>query len=249
VSIRIPLARRVFAPSWGFTILTVVLCTAFFYLGRWQWHRGELRQAEWDRFAIGAEQVLPVGARALQDIPRFQRVELEGRLDPDHQFLLDNRTYQGHAGFEVLTPLQRPDGRVALVDRGWVPFSGLRDRLTGVALKIQGVVVITGRIAELPAAGLASGRAAPDTLAPWPKVTAYPTMAQLSTALGSPLESRILWLDPNAPDGYVRDWHPPGLEPMRHWSYAAQWWCFAVVLVVIWVVTSSQKLPYEGGGQ
>jgi cytochrome oxidase assembly protein ShyY1 len=189
--------------------------------------------------------VLAVGEHALQDIPRFQRVRLEGRLDPDHQFLLDNRTYQGHAGFEVLTPLRRPNGRVALVDRGWVPFSGRRDRLPGVALNAQGTVVITGRIAELPAAGLASGRAAPDALAPWPKVTAYPTMAQLSTALGSPLETHMVWLDPQEPQGYVRDWHPPGLEPMRHWSYAVQWWSFAVVLVAIWVVTSSHKRPYE----
>jgi surfeit locus 1 family protein len=245
VSIRIPLAQRIFDPSWGFTLLAVALCALFIYLGRWQWHRGELRQAEWDKFSSGAERVLPLGSQPLEAVPRFQRIELEGRFDPDHQFLLDNRIYQGRAGFDVLTPLLRPNGRIALIDRGWVPFSGLRERLPGVALETRDRIVITGRVAELPSAGLASGRAAPSAQGPWPRVTAFPTMAQLSTALGSPLEPHIVLLDPKEQDGYVRDWHPPGLEPLRHWSYAVQWWCFAMVLFVIWIVTSTRKLPYE----
>ena len=243
MSIRIPLGSRVFAPSWFFTVLTVALCVAFFILGRWQWHRGELRQAEWDRFAAGAGQVIALGSRGVDQMPRFQRISLVGRLDPDHQFLLDNRSYQGHAGFEVLTPLQRPNGRVVLIDRGWVPFSGLRDRLPGVALKQRDVVTVVGRVDSLPSAGLASGRAAPGSQDAWPKVTAFPTMDQLSRALGVPLEAKIVLLDPKEEDGYVRDWHPPGMEPIRHWSYAVQWWSFGVVLLVLWVGLSMVKVP------
>ena len=39
-------------------------------------------------------------------------------------------------------------------------------------------------------------------------------------------------------DGYVRDWRPAGLQPMRHWSYAIQWWSFAVLALVLWAVLS-----------
>ena len=242
MSIRIPIGSRVFAPSWLFTVLTVVLCVAFFYLGRWQWRRGELRQAEYDRFAAGAEQVIPLGSRGVDQIMRFQRVGVVGRLDADHQFLLDNRSYQGRPGYEVLTPLQRPNGRVVMVDRGWVPFTGLRERLPGVALEAHDSVTVVGRVDNLPVAGLASGRAAPDPRAPWPKLTAFPSMAQLSTALGVPLEPQIILLDPKEADGYVRDWHPPGMEPIRHWSYAVQWWSFAVVLFALWVGLSLRKV-------
>jgi len=242
VFIRIPIGSRIFAPSWFFTILTILLCVAFFFLGRWQWRRGELRQAEWNRFAAGAEQVVPVGSRGVDQMSRFQRISLVGRLDPDHQFLLDNRSYQGRAGFEVLTPLQRPNGRVVLVDRGWVPFSGLRERLPGVALKQREVVTVVGRVDNLPSPGLASGRAAPGNQDPWPKVTAFPSMDQLSRALGIALESEIILLDPKEEDGYVRDWHPPGMEPIRHWSYAVQWWSFGVVLLVLWVGLSMRKV-------
>ena len=47
----------------------------------------------------------------------------------------------------------------------------------------------------------------------------------------------------DAPLGYVRDWQPPGLPPIRHFSYAVQWWGFAVTLVVIWVILSAPKRP------
>jgi cytochrome oxidase assembly protein ShyY1 len=242
VSIRIPIGSRVFAPSWIFTALTFLLCVAFFFLGHWQWHRGELRQAEWNRFATGAERVVPLGSQGIDQVPRYQRVGVVGRLDPDHQFLLDNRSYQGRPGFEVLTPMQRPNGRVVLIDRGWVPFSGLRERLPGVALKPRGTVTVVGRVDSLPSPGLASGRAAPDRQGPWPKVTAFPSMDQLSLALGVPLERHMVLLDPQEEDGYVRDWHPPGVEPIRHWSYAVQWWSFGVVLIVLWIGLSFRKV-------
>jgi surfeit locus 1 family protein len=245
VSIRIPIGSRVFAPSWFFTILTVALCIAFFFLGRWQWRRGELRQAEYDRFAAGTEHVVPLGSRGVDQVPRFQRISLAGHLDPDHQFLLDNRSYQGRAGYEVLTPLERPNGRIVLIDRGWVPFSGLRERLPGVALKPRDSVTVVGRVDNLPTPGLASGRAPPDTGAKWPKVTAFPSMAQLSAALGVPLEPQIVLLDPHQDDGYVRDWHPPGMAPIRHWSYAVQWWSFGVVLLVLWVGLSIRKVAQD----
>ena len=235
--------RRVFAPSLGMTALTVLLCTLFVTLGHWQWNRGNTRQAAWDRFSRGAEKVVPLGTRGLSDVAQFQRVSVAGRFDAAHQFLLDNRSYAGRAGYEVLTPLLRSSGDVVLVDRGWVPFSGLRERLPGVAIKSHDEITVTGRVAELPSAGLASGRAAPSSLAPWPKVTSFPTMSELSLAFGSPLEQRILLLDSHDPDGYVRDWHPPGLEPTRHWSYAVQWWSFAAVLLFLWVRLSLRKLP------
>ena len=222
------------------TALTVALCALFVFLGRWQWHRGDAREAAWDQFARGTDKVLAVDGK-LDGIPLFQRVSVAGRFDAERQFLLDNRSYEGRAGYEVLTPLQRPDGEVALVDRGWVPFSGLRDRLPGVAIRTHDEITVTGRVADLPSAGLASGRAPPSAQAPWPKVTSFPTMSELSQAFGQPLEPHILLLDSHDPDGYVRDWHPPGLEPARHWSYAVQWWSFAAVLLFLWARLSLRK--------
>ena len=67
-------------------------------------------------------------------------------------------------------------------------------------------------------------------------------MGELSSALAQPLEPRIVLLDAQQPNGYVRDWHPPGMQPLRHWSYAIQWWAFVVVVIIFWAVVSRRQV-------
>jgi len=235
------LGSSVFAPSAGFTVATLLLCALFIRLGVWQWHKGIERQEEWSRFARGADRVIALDERAVGDVPLYQRVSVTGRLDGAHQFLLDNRTHRGRAGYEVLTPLRRAEAAVLLIDRGWVPFSGTRTSLPDVSLQAAAPVTLSGRIAQLPSPGLASGRAAPEARAAWPKLTSYPSVAELSAALGTPLAARIVLLDPQAPFGYLRDWQPPGMAPFRHLAYAIQWWCFATLALIGWAIMSTRK--------
>jgi surfeit locus 1 family protein len=235
--------RRVFAPTLRATLLALLLAALFVRLGLWQWQRGEQREAAAARFASGANQVLELGGADSTGVPLYQRVSVAGELDGAHQFLLDNRTLEGRAGYEVLTPLSRAGAVALLVDRGWVPFPGSRARLPDVTLTVSGPVRLTGRIAALPSPGLASGRAAPAPGSSWPKVASYPDMTQLAAALGAPLSPRILLLDPASPFGYVRAWQPPGLPPLRHFAYAIQWWSFALLTLILWVVLSRRPPP------
>ena len=55
------------------------------------------------------------------------------------------------------------------------------------------------------------------------------------------LEPRVLLLDAREPRGYVRAWQPGGRGPEQNWSYAIQWWSFAVVLVVLYVSLNLRK--------
>jgi surfeit locus 1 family protein len=237
MALRIALGSRVFEASWLLTALVIAACAAFLSLGRWQWSKGNLRQTQAEEFARGSESPIPIGALPLSRVERFQRVRIAGHFDTSHQFLLDNRTYDGRPGYEVLTPFDRADGvGTLLVNRGWVPFSGYRDRLPDVSFTAPAMGEVIGRVDELPSAGLESGRSPPDEKAAWPKVTTYPHPADLSAALGRPVETRILLLDARAPGGYVREWQPPGLPAIRHWSYAVQWWAFAALAVVLWLI-------------
>jgi surfeit locus 1 family protein len=235
-----PIGTRRFAPSWLMTLLTIALCMLFIRLGEWQWDRGVHRQAEWEAFARGADAPVPLGGQNLRSLARFKRITVSGVWDAGRQFLLDNRSHGGLPGYEVLTPLQLDDGRVLLVDRGWVAFTGSRARLPDITIAVR-TVSLTGRLDNLPVGGLALGHAAPANDTVWPKVTSFPTLAELSTALGHAVEPWMLLLDPASQDGYVRDWQPPGLPPLRHWSYAIQWWGFAVTAVILWVIMSARR--------
>jgi surfeit locus 1 family protein len=136
-----------------------------------------------------------------------------------------------------------------MVNRGWVPFEGYRDRLPEVRLtSTEETVRVSGLLDELPVAGLAGGRAGPALSGKWPRVTAYPQPAELARSLGvdsKRLESRVLLLDASAPDGYRRDWKPYAKGPEQNWSYAIQWWSFAVLLLVLFVIMNLKKRDTE----
>jgi len=223
------------------TLVTLLLLFAFVRLGFWQWHRGEEKQSTWTEYERnGAAQDL--SARDIDTVARFAHARLRGDFEPAHQFLLDNISHDGQPGYEVLTPFLLEGGDLVLVNRGWVPFTGYRDRLPDIAMHPPFHQTITGRIDELPAAGLASGRAPPEAGPAWPKLTSFPTQAELAATLGKQLPRRILLLDADAPGGYVRVWTPPGLPPSRHFSYAIQWWGFAIVLLVLYFGLNFRKV-------
>ncbi len=228
------------AGTWAPLALAALACLVFVRLGFWQWSRGQEREAQWTRFARGAEVLVDLDRGPTAEIALYQRVRANGSLDSAHQFLLDNRSYRGRPGYEVLTPLKRAGAAALLVDRGWVPFSGSRRSLPDVAVADLGALSLTGRLSALPSGGLAMGHAAPAAGA-WPKVTSFPEMAELSAAYGAPLEPRILLLDPGQPAGYLRDWQPPGIAPLRHFSYAIQWWSFAALSVFLWALLTYRR--------
>lgn len=238
---RLSFGRRHFSPSPALTVLMLALCVMFIALGRWQWRRGNLHAAEHAQFERGARKVLALGSRPLAQVPEEQRVSLTGTYDPVHQFLLDNMSYRDVDGYQVLTPLERPGGQVVLVNRGWVPFHGSRANLPDISIRNAGPVTVSGRVGNLPSAGLASGRAPPPDAGPWPRVTSFPSITQLGAVLGRPLAPHVILLDPQDPEGYVRDWHPPGIPALQNFAYAFEWWCFAVAAIVIWLVLSTQK--------
>jgi surfeit locus 1 family protein len=212
----------------------VLLLALFLSLGRCQWQRGVDRQAQWDAFARGGGPAASATGSGLAKLERFTRVALRGAYDGQKQFLLDNRSFEGRPGYEVLTILRLADGSAIPVDRGWVPFDGYRDRLPAIPVASDERQIL-GRIDHLPSGGLDRGRAPPATAGPWPRLTSFPAKADLQAAYGAPLLNGMVLLDPGVPDGYLRKWRPPGLEPDKHKSYAIQWWGFAVLLLVLYV--------------
>lgn len=225
-------------------LATVLACTLFSVLGRWQWQRGEYRSAQWQAFEQTDVAPQDVTAAGIASLPRFARVRLRGTFDPDHQFLLDNITLDGRTGYYVVTPLRLEDGAIVLVNRGFVPGTGYRERLPDVAIADPGTPrVLAGRIGALPVAGIAAGRVPPPADGPWPRQAAFPTLEDLAAVLPErPLPALVLLDDDADGAGLVRHWQPPGLEPARHYSYAVQWWAFAVLAVVLFIVLNFRKV-------
>lgn len=225
------------------TALTLAATLLFLRLGVWQWHRAQEKTLLQQQFDAGSRTLASVPAGSLELLPRYAQVKLDGGYDTSHQFLLDNISHDGRPGYEVLTPLRLPDGRTLVVNRGWMPLTGPRSQLPDVSMEPHPVLQVTGRLDNLPVVGIALGHVPPPAGTSWPKLTSFPTMADLSSALGVSLESRQLLLNPTEPFGFVRQWQLAGFGPGRHLSYAVQWWSFAALALVLYGYMNWQRSP------
>lgn len=216
-------------------LLVLLAVPAFVSLGFWQWHRGEYRSALWADFERADVPAIEANAASLERLPRFTRVQVEGEFDPERQVLLDNISRNGAPGYEVLTLLRLADGSHLMVNRGWVPFSGYRDRLPDVAIPGAGGQRLSGRLSTLPVTGIESGKSPPAEEGPWPRVTSFPGQQELAHLWGEKLLAPVLLLDAGSGPGYLRDWKPPGVSPDRNYSYAIQWWSFALLAVAMFI--------------
>lgn len=224
---------RRFAPRLHWTLLALAGIALFASLGRWQLDRAEQKRVLFEGFTAGATEVtdLPAG---LAPVERYQRVRASGRYDASRQFLLDNMPREGVPGVHVLTPLLREDGSVVVVDRGWIAAGG--DRRALPDLPVDGALrTVTGRADALP-------RPAVELEAPpasgWPRLVSFPTTGTLADALGAAVHPQVLLLDDGQPDGFARDWQPPGMTPDKHVGYAVQWFGLAATVAVTWFVLS-----------
>jgi len=210
------------------TVVTAAAVLLFVLLGDWQLDRAaEKRALDRDFSAVGPALPLPPAGHA---VPRYQRVIAQGRYDSAHQFLLDNMSEAGRAGVHVLTPLLLADGSAILVDRGWAAFGATRDMLPDVGVP-SAPRAVTGRLDELPRPGIEL--AAPPGKG-WPRLTSYPKMPELASALGRQLRPQRILLDPREPDGMVRNWRLSDMTAERHLGYAIQWFAFAATAVAAW---------------
>jgi cytochrome oxidase assembly protein ShyY1 len=236
--------RRFAPPAWA-VVLTGLALAAFASLGTWQLGRAREKRALTEAFERGGQETADASGRGFAELTRYQRVRLRGSYDPSHQMLLDNMpSATGRPGYRVLTPLERADDRGwVLVDRGWVPLGATRQQLPDVAVG-SAEREVSGVLDSLPEPGLRVGPAAAPGAAGWPRVLLFPTERDVESVLGRDVESRILLLDADAPDGYERQWRPSlGFGPERHLGYAIQWFAFAVVAMVLFIALNLQRLP------
>lgn len=235
------MGTRILAARPFVTVVTGVLLIAFLGLGFWQLERMREKQALFDAFAAGTLETHELTEVSPGPASRYRHVVATGRYDAAHQVLLDNMTHAGSAGYRVLTPFDY-DGRTILVDRGWMPLGATRETLPDVTVNEE-VRRVAGRLAELPAAGIELP--ADEASAAWPRVLSFPRQSELSAALERPIDPQIILLDPDQPDGYLREWRPSTFPPERHLGYAITWFALAATLVTLFVVTNLRRVPEQ----
>ncbi|GAA1988059.1 SURF1 family protein [Microbacterium pumilum] len=224
------------AGRWAIYIaLAVLFAVACAFLSQWQFSRNEQRAAQLalvaqnhDADPVPLDELIPPGAE-LDPGDEWRPVRLEGVYLSDQQLLARNRAHGGTAAFEVLVPFQLEDGRVVLVDRGWVPPGDSQPNPDVVPSPPEGEVTVIARLRPGEARP-SSGRSAPEGQVP--TINLGLVSAAVDPSIGAALEQSTYGLmvseDP-PPATRPTALESPSEDPGPHLSYAIQWILFAIM--------------------
>ena len=211
-----------FRPRLWPTLISLPAFGLLIGLGVWQ-----LERLEW-KSALIAQREAALAAPAVE-LPavltpdlEFRRVEARGRLLNDQAQRYGLRPRNGAPGYELLTPLARPEGRAILVNRGWRPEATPPTEGPEGEVTIEGVL----RFPRPP------GAFAPEH-GPAPERWLWYDLAGLERRLGLELAPAVLELEPPEGAGLVNN----------HLQYALTWFALAAALGTIYLVSQWDRRP------
>ncbi len=111
--------RNLLRPGWlGLTALVIIFATACFtLLAPWQFHRHEARKTQNDEITASRT----VEPQPWQPgVTEWRLVTATGEFLQQNEVIARLRTVQGEPAFEVMVPFRLTDGRIVLVDRGFL---------------------------------------------------------------------------------------------------------------------------------
>ncbi len=224
------------------TLIALVLIPVMIKLGFWQYHRHERRVAQ-NQLIEANLRAKPVAMTEVTSpghrVPRadfWRAVTATGTYDTAHEVVVRLRTNNDDkVGFHVVTPLVLADGRVVLVNRGWVPGGDDPRAYPPVPAAPAGEVTVTGRLKAdetSGGSGIKERQGLPD------RQVMLINSARQAEYLGRPVLGGYLELEgPAQADGGPETVADPDHDSIgAHMAYAVQWWLFASGVPVGWLV-------------
>jgi len=218
-------------PRWLPPLATVVGIALTAAAGNWQLdraHEKERLQQAYDRGASDAPIRLTAVPASAEDL-RMRRVEVVGEFVPNGMALLDNKTRNGVAGYEVIMPLKIGGSSMhVLINRGWIAAGPERARLPvfgtpGSGVKVTGMATVPGRFIELTKVE--------DSGPVWQNLTVERYMART----GLQVQPVVVQQQNDLEDGLLRAWERPDFGIAKHYGYVVQWFSLCVLIIFLFL--------------
>jgi len=230
--------NRRFTPRWSMIIITTIFVAFFIRLGFWQIHRADEKKhmlvAQANQVKAPAQWWMG-GEKAPA---QYQNIKVRGHYLPTI-LLLDNQHYKHEFGYDVLSPLELSDGKVIVIDRGWVPAGRSRQSFPQVK-PLSDDAEVLGTV-YFPSANQWILGPASEQKANNLTLVEGINAKLLSQVLQKKVYPFIIRLDKQDANGFVRDWAIVSMPPERHLGYALQWFAMALVILIIFVALNLKK--------
>ena len=179
----------------------------------------------------------------------YTQVKFTGKQDNDHLFLLDNKTFQGKVGYELLLPFITDSGLLVFINLGWREQQGGRGKIGEIALKDERYQ-FTGSVYVPPGEQLVLGDELYDE--GWPKLMQTVDVEMMRTLAAYPAQTQVFPYTVRAGEEIFAQasayWPVVNVDPQRHRGYAIQWFAMAAALLVLYFYYSfrtQSRLEHE----
>jgi len=215
------------------TVLIITTIAFLVSLGFWQLDRANQKRAieESIEKANTGFVELVVDEHGLLN-KEFHEIRLQGSYLNEKQFLYDNQIVDQASGYYVLTPfVLTGKTKAILVNRGFVPWNGRRDKLADIFVDSSPREIIVQVSSPVKRMELKSSNLGQQ----------FPLLIQaidydvIEEASGLKFVGVVGLLDSSELDGFVRKWEPYTGSIEKHVGYAIQWFLMALVLGIIGV--------------
>lgn len=231
-----------FKPKLWALAVTISMVFVFVELGKWQLSRADernARQAQLDQLAKEPVVTVPGSPIKLEDF-QYRQVEARGKYRSEFTIFLDNKTYQGRAGYHVLTPLQIANSNWhVIINRGWAPTGYDRSILPQIPTRLDEISV-TGIVVS-PELRVLELSDPVDHGVVWDNFN-LERFRQMTNINLQPI--MILQKD-HVEDSLIRDWERPDSGASKNIGYAIQWFSLAVTTIIIFLVLNVKRSNKE----
>lgn len=245
-------------------LLAIVVLTGL-KLGAWQLSRASERMELAATIAAGrASTPLQLNANtpASQFSP-WRSASASGSWLHQYTVLIDNRNHGGKPGYWVATPLLLPQdastlapnqpSTALLVLRGWIPRPVHPNQAQQPIPTPDGMQTLNGelldhvpRLIQLWSWSKNPSAQLPDT---WPTdstaVVQNLELNELSRVSGLHFLPTILAAKPDPASGLLQDWPEPLLDADKNRGYALQWFGFAAIAGIAWLIVLWRALKRQ----
>lgn len=233
--------KRIFCnltANWRLIVVLLCFLLLFVRLGLWQLSRAEEKESILKK-EFRLRNTLPVafsGEGALPDA--YQPIQVRGNF-LNVLLFLDNQHYQHRFGYDVIVPFVLENGKVVLVDRGWVPGDLNRINLPNIQNPVE-IMDLTGFAYYQSTKSWSLGNI-------FDKKKSNVAVIELVDPLliGKFLHKSVypfmIRLGKGDPNGFVCDWAVVSTKPERHKAYAVQWFAMALLVIVLIIFLHVQK--------
>lgn len=241
-----PRGRR-FRPTLWVTLAALAACGVLLGLGTWQVQRLHWKEALIaERTGRMAAPVVALPADLSESAAlEHRRFAVTGRFLHRYELYLGSKTHRGQVGFRVVTPFELTDGRLVLIDRGWVP-ADRKDPAGRLAGQLDGPVTLEGVARRDGWKGSPWFR--PDNQ-PDENYWFWVDLAAMAERIGRPDLVTPIYLEAaeaELPGGLPKG-HPRAVELRNdHLQYAITWYALALALAVIYVAFCYRPRPDDG---